>query len=53
MCVFCKNKPKNIPAAKTAGRKIHSFTQVIHIVIHTLFDTRYHFDILRIGFLTQ
>ena len=38
MCVLCKNKPKKIPAAKTAGRKIHSFTQVIHIVIHTLFD---------------
>ena len=38
MCVLYKNKPKNIPAAKTAGRKFHSFAQVIHIVIHTLFD---------------
>ena len=53
MFVLYKNKPKNIPAAKTAGIKFHSFTQVIHIVIHTLFYTRYHFDILRIGFLAQ
>ena len=29
MCVLSKNKPKNIPAAKTAGRK--------NIVIHKLF----------------
>ena len=52
MCVLSKNKPKNIPAAKTAGRKIHSFTQVIHIVIHTLFDARYYLNVFRISILT-
>ena len=46
-----KNKPKNIPAAKTAGRKIHVFTQVINIVIHTLFNARHHLNIIRIGIL--
>ena len=51
-CVLCKNKPKKIPAAKTAGRKIHVFTQVIHIVIHTLFDARHHLNILCVCFFT-
>ena len=52
MCVLYKNKPKNIPAAKTAGRKIHVFTQVIHIVIHTLFDARHHLNIFSVCFFT-
>ena len=52
MCVLSKNKPKNIPAAETAGSKIPFFTQVIHRVFHTLFDAGNHLDIFCIGFFT-